>query len=95
MPKGYVYIMSNFSRSTYYVGVTSNIYQRVTQHKNENGSQFCAKYHLTDLIYLEEWDYITDAIQIEKVLKKWKRKWKDDLIRTINPDFIDLSDSLF
>ena len=51
-------------------------------------------YNCHHLVYFEQYDSIIDAIAREKQLKKWKRKWKDDLIRTINPEMKDLYDTL-
>ena len=51
-------------------------------------------YNYHHLVYFEQYDSIIDAIAREKQLKKWKRKWKDDLIRTINPEMKDLYDTL-
>ena len=89
---GYVYIMSNKSRSTYYIGVTNNLCARSAQHKSGEGSGFTKKYNCHDLIYYEFHDCIVAAIAREKQLKKWRRVWKDELIRSINPDLKDLYD---
>jgi len=66
MKGGYVYIMSNKRRTTFYVGVTSDLKTRIADHKNSNGSQFTTKYKLTDLIYYEEFPDIYQAIDREK-----------------------------
>jgi putative endonuclease len=87
---GYVYILSNKSRTTLYVGVTNNLHNRVYKHKNGNGSKFTAKYKCFDLVYYVGFQTITEAINYEKKLKGWKRKWKDELIFSFNPELKDL-----
>ena len=82
---GYVYIVSNKSRSVLYIGVTSNLYARVYEHKSGEGSQFTRKYRCTDLIYFEFHESIESAIDREKQMKKWKREWKENLINEFNP----------
>jgi putative endonuclease len=88
---GYVYIMSNKNRTVLYIGVTSNLFARVEEHRKYNGSKFTTKYKCYDLIYFECYHYIEEAIAREKQLKKWKRSWKEELINTLNPDLVDLS----
>lgn len=63
---GYVYIMSNYNRTTLYIGVTSNIERRVLEHKAGSGSGFTSKYKLTDLLYTESVPGIEEAIAREK-----------------------------
>lgn len=87
---GYVYIISNKSRSVLYIGVTSNLYSRIFDHKNGNGSTFAKKYNCVYLIYFDFFDTIEEAILKEKQLKKWKRDWKMQLIKVKNPELLDL-----
>jgi putative endonuclease len=91
----YVYIMSNKSRTTLYIGVTNNLERRVLEHKLGEAPGFTSHYRLTDLMYFEESELITDAIAREKQLKAWKRVWKLDLIREMNPDMMDLSEGWY
>lgn len=84
----FVYIMSNISRSTLYVGVTNNLCRRIYEHKNHLvKSSFTNRYNLEYCIYYEEFPCIALAIQREKELKKWNRKKKNDLITIKNPDW--------
>ena len=90
-PKGgYVYIISNQRRTVLYIGVTSNLYSRIYDHKSGLGSAFSQKYNCTDLLYYYFHESIEEAIKREKQLKKWKREWKDDLIKSFNPNLKDL-----
>jgi putative endonuclease len=92
---GYVYIMASKRNGTLYLGVTSNLLERVTQHREGYGSDFVKRYKATMLVWYEEWALITDAIQRETSLKRWPRKWKLDLIEKMNPDWRDLYGGLF
>ncbi|MDB5229138.1 MAG: excinuclease subunit [Bacteroidota bacterium] len=86
-----VYILSNKLGNVIYIGVTTDVWFRTLEHKYGNGSAFTKKYNLTKLIYFEEHGEIMDAIDREKQLKKWNRKWKDELIDTINKNRLDLA----
>jgi putative endonuclease len=89
---GYVYIMSSFNNTTLYVGVTSNIEQRVWQHQNSTDNDaFTSKYKCRKLVYVEEYGSIVEAITREKQIKNWKRVWKDALVTGSNPEWIDLA----
>jgi len=90
MKGGYVYIMSNRPSGTLYIGVTSNLAARVAQHRSGTGSDFCRRYGLVRLVYVERHERIDDAIAREKALKAWKRAWKLDLIAQANPNWDDL-----
>jgi putative endonuclease len=78
--------MTNSYRTTFYVGVTSDLNKRVTEHQNRIGSEFTKKYNLKDLIYFEEFSDINHAIAREKQIKNWKRQWKLNLIKEMNPN---------
>jgi len=66
MNKGYVYFLTNYQRTTLYIGVTSDINSRSWKHKQGKGSEFTSKYKLTILVYAEEFDNINDLIAREK-----------------------------
>jgi putative endonuclease len=67
--KYYVYILSNFERTTFYIGVTNEISRRLGEHKLEGGSQFTSKYKCKYLVYYELFENINEAISREKQLK--------------------------
>jgi putative endonuclease len=94
MKKGYVYILSNEARTTFYVGVTSNLLQRIRTHKEGSESSFSRKYTLRKLLYFEEHPTVRTAIQREKQLKNWHREWKVNLIKSVNPKMRDLSEEI-
>ena len=86
-----VYILSNFTRTVFYIGVTNDLEKRVWQHRNGEGGVFTQKYHCHDLLYYEDYADVNNAIAREKQLKNWHRKWKMDLIKKENPGMIDLA----
>src|SRR5437016_12818315 len=86
----YVYIMSNTSM-TLYTGVTNNVVQRSSDHKNGVGSEFTARYHFDRLVYYEMFDSILDAIAREKQIKGLTRAKKIALIKGVNPKWRDLT----
>jgi len=90
MKNAYVYIITNKGRSTFYIGVTNDLWRRIADHNNGIGSKFVRKYKLFDLIYYEYFSDIRYAIKREKQLKNWHREWKINLIKTMNPRFRDL-----
>lgn len=87
----YVYIMTNYQETTFYIGVTSDLMRRVCEHKNKEKEGFSAKYNLNKLVYFETTDSSMAALNREKQLKSWRRQWKIDLIKSTNPNFDDLS----
>ena len=88
--------MSTYSRvkGTLYIGVTNNLIRRVYEHKNDLINGFAKKYKVHMLVYYEHINDIYSAIQRKKSLKKWERKWKIELIETMNPDWHDLYEEL-
>ncbi len=90
---GYVYIMTNKWRTTFYIGVTSDLAKRVAEHKSGKGSVFTGKYNLTDLVYYEIIHDMKQAILREKELKRWHREWKINLIKKLNPEMKDVGET--
>jgi len=95
MKKGYVYIVTNKSRSTNYIGVTNDLDRRMFEHKSGKGSVFTAKYKLHYLMYYEVFHSFQQAIDREKQLKGWKKEWKWNLIKEENPRLTDLAKDWF
>jgi len=85
-----VYIMASQRNGTLYIGVTSDLRQRVWQHKSGAVEGFTKEYAVTMLVYTEHFPTMQQAIRREKSLKKWKREWKIRLIESQNPDWDDL-----
>ena len=91
---GYVYILASETVGTLYIGVTSDLIKRVSEHKNEIHKGFTQAHKVHRLVYFEEFGSIETAIDREKKLKKWKREWKIQLIEQMNPDWDDLFEKL-
>ena len=89
--KGYVYFVSNAHNNVLYIGVTNSLKRRSLEHANKLGSRFTIKYNCGKLVYYEVYPDIEQAIAREKLLKRYKRKWKDKLVESINPNWLDLS----
>ena len=87
----YVYILTNFTHTVLYIGVTSNLPRRLYEHKHELVDGFTKTYHVHELMYAEPHSDIRTAIAREKQLKKWGRKKKNELISKANPYWLDLS----
>lgn len=86
----YIYIMASIS-DVFYIGVTNELLKRYKEHKEGiNQKSFTSKYKCFKLVYFEEYQDIKEAIAREKQLKRWKRLWKINLIKKINPSFEDL-----
>ncbi|HEV2745723.1 MAG TPA: GIY-YIG nuclease family protein [Allosphingosinicella sp.] len=90
MKAGWLYIMTNAPFGTLYIGVTANLSARIHEHRSGQGSDFCRRYGLRRLVYVEEYERIYDAIAREKAMKAWKRQWKTRLIEAQNPGWNDL-----
>lgn len=88
----YVYILTNVNNTTLYIGITNNLDRRVFEHKNKLIPGFTKQYNLKKIVYYEECSNPNDAIIREKQLKNWHRDWKINLIKSVNPEFRDLSD---
>jgi putative endonuclease len=94
MKNGYVYFLTNRPNGILYVGVTSNLIQRVYQHRTGAAAGFTKRYGLKLLVYFEVFDDIRSAIQREHNIKHWSRTWKVRLILENNPEWNDLYDTL-
>ncbi|RLC37726.1 GIY-YIG nuclease family protein [candidate division Kazan bacterium] len=90
MKKGFVYILTNKPKGVLYVGVTSDIENRIGIHSLNKNNSFVAKYKLYKLVHLEEFSSIEEAVRREKQIKNWHRNWKINLIETNNPKWDNL-----
>ena len=80
--------------TTLYIGITSNLVQRIYQHNHKRLEGFSAKYNLHKLVYFEQFERLEEAIMREKRLKLWKRDWKNRIINEMNPEWKDLYSGL-
>ena len=84
--------MAHIENRLFYVGVTNNIKQRVFDHKNATFETHTGHYNIKQLVWFEKQDGPTDAIRREKLIKKWKREYKINLIESINPEWKGLAE---
>ena len=89
-----VYMLASRRNGTLYIGVTSDLVQRVWQHKNDLADGFTKKYGVHRLVWYEVHETMESAIVREKALKKWNRAWKIELIEEGNSDWVDLYEEI-
>ena len=94
MEKHWVYILASKRNGTLYVGVTRNLPKRIFEHKEGITGGFTTRYGVTRLVFAEPHDTAVAAIQREKNIKHWSRRWKLQLIERDNPDWDDLTDHI-
>jgi putative endonuclease len=87
----HVYILQSASRRALYIGTTSNLMQRVSQHKTHKFDGFTDSYNAVRLVFWESFDDVIKAINRERQLKNWRRDKKLWLIARTNPKFKDLA----
>ena len=92
--ESYVYILAKKKDGTLYVGSTQEIIKRIFEHKNGFVPSFTRRYGIKLLVYYEIHQDIYAARLRERQLKKWNRAWKVRLIHSLNPEWLDLYDSL-
>jgi putative endonuclease len=95
MSQAYTYILASKKNGVLYVEVTTDLFNRMYQHKNNVNSGFTKRYNIKILVYYEESNDIRDAIAREKVLKGKVRSYKIELIEAQNPEWNDLSKDWF
>ena len=90
----YVYILASERNGTLYTGLTSNLQKRIHEHKNNKTPGFTSKYDIKTLVHYEVFDDFENAVQREKNIKAWKRKWKLELIEKNNNNWQDLYEDI-
>ena len=86
-----VYILASGHYGTIYIGVTSNLMQRLAQHREGVTKGFTSRYSVYRLVHFEMFGDMERAITREKQLKNWRREWKVNLINSENPEWRDLA----
>lgn len=89
-----IYILASQRNGTLYIGATSDLVQRVWQHKTHEVEGFSNRYGVDKLVHFELFEDMLSAIAREKQLKKWNRAWKLELIESQNPTWRDLWDEI-
>jgi putative endonuclease len=90
----YVYMLESRRNGTLYTGVTSNLARRVYEHREGIVGGFTATYGVKMLVWYEGLPTALDAIAAEKRIKRWRRAWKLELIEKMNPQWLDLYETL-
>ncbi|HSS27992.1 MAG TPA: GIY-YIG nuclease family protein [Usitatibacter sp.] len=90
----YVYILATRRYGTLYVGVTNDLVRRVWEHRNDLVGGFTREHGVHALVRYEVHGDVMEAIRREKLIKKWHRDWKVNLIQEFNPDWVDLYDRI-
>jgi putative endonuclease len=88
----FVYVLASQRNGTLYTGITGDLVNRIWQHRAKVREGFTSTYNVTMLVYYEWFDDPGVAIRREKRIKRWKRKWKLELIEGVNPLWRDLYD---
>ena len=86
-----VYLLASRKYGTLYAGVTSNLMQRLYQHREEMMRGFTSLPSIKTLVWFEQHGTMETAILREKRIKKWNRQWKINLIEADNPDWRDMA----
>ena len=89
-----VYMLASRPGGALYVGVTSNLVQRVWQHRSHAAGGHADRYNTATLVWYEPHGTMESAITREKALKRWKRAWKERLIAELNPEWRDLYEDI-
>lgn len=87
----FVYILTTSNNKVMYVGVTNNLERRIAEHKSHLIKGFTQRYNVDKLVYVEETADVVAAIEREKQIKGWTRAKKNELVISMNPEWLDLS----
>jgi putative endonuclease len=90
----YVYILASRRYGTLYVGVTNDLVRRIWEHRNDLVEGFTREHAIPALVWYEVHGDGIEAIRREKLIKRWHRDWKVNLIQEFNPDWVDLYDRI-
>ncbi len=89
-----VYMMASGRRGVLYVGVTSKLLSRASEHREGEFGGFTRKHGCKHLVWFESHTDIEAAIRREKLIKRWRRAWKIALVEASNPEWADLEPAL-
>ena len=90
MKAGFVYIVTNQRNGTVYIGSTSNLIQRIYQHREGAADGFTTEHGCKRLVWFKAYDDLQEARLCERRMKKWNRQWKLREIEDLNPEWDDL-----
>ena len=87
---GWVYILTSRPRGTLYVGVTNNLVRRIHEHREGLADGFTKSQELKKLVFYERHETMPLAIQRDRTIKHWPRRWQIDLVVGMNSEWVDL-----
>ncbi|MBT3231101.1 GIY-YIG nuclease family protein [Candidatus Uhrbacteria bacterium] len=90
----FIYITTNKNNSVIYTGTTSELKQRIYQHKEKMVDGFTKKYNVDKLVYYEAIEDRNSALAREKQIKGWRREKKMHIVLSMNPNLFDLYETL-
>jgi putative endonuclease len=90
----YVYILASGRYGTLYVGITNDLVRRAWEHRNDVVKGFTHEHGVHRLVWYETHSTAMEAIKREKLIKKWHRDWKVNLIQGMNPGWDDLFEAI-
>ena len=90
----YVYLLTDHPYGTFYVGVTNDLVRRASEHRNDVVPGFTHDRGLRRLVWYEQHATALEAIRREKLIKKWHRDWKVNLVQGMNPGWDDLYETI-
>ncbi|EKE27437.1 MAG: hypothetical protein ACD_3C00207G0007 [uncultured bacterium (gcode 4)] len=91
MKKYFVYILDNWG-GTLNTGITNYITKKILEHKNKTADWQVSKINLNKIVYVEEMRNIDSAVKREKQIKSWSKQWQKELIDSVNPKWLDLTE---
>lgn len=89
--RAWVYILSNAINTVVHIGTTNDLERRILEHKSHSIPGFTQRYNVDKLVYIEEFQFMTEAIARERQLRGWARVRKNALIESLNPQWMDLA----
>ncbi|MBT9290614.1 GIY-YIG nuclease family protein [Prosthecodimorpha staleyi] len=90
----WVYILASRKQGTLYVGATTDLAGRMWEHQERINKGFTERYGVSRLVWVSEFATISEALDFEYRIKRWRRNWKIQMIEKDNPDWNDLSANL-
>jgi putative endonuclease len=94
-PVAYVYILTNLHHTVVYVGMTTNLRTRLWEHQQKlNPQSFTARYNVFKPVFYQGFTTEEEAEERERFIKGKNRKWKNDLVHSANPEWMDLTEEI-
>ncbi len=87
----WTYILASRPHGAIYIGSTNDLRRRVEQHRSGAVPGHTARYRIRTLVWFEEHPGYAEALARERLLKRWRRAWKNDLIEEANPQWQDVT----